>query len=166
MLYEFTGICQNCSSEIRTIVHNGEILENCQDCKEFPFGLKKYKGVIYVVSNPNQTGVKIGFTERTIDQRLKSLSSTGVPGKFQSIVIFPSNRPKTDEKKIHEKLKKKKIEKEHFDLSPVEAALKCYKFLNKRKPIFYDKNIEESFWLRFKQAQIEMELRKKGKDAK
>ena len=163
MLYEFFGICQNCADEISITIHNGELLENCKSCKEVPFSLKHYKGLIYVVSNPNQSGVKIGLTTKTVETRIKNLNSTGVPGSFVPIVIFPSDRPKADEKKIHEKLTKKKIAKEHFDLEPVEAALKCYRTLNRRKPIFYDKDIEERFYLKLEQDRIEMKLRLKGK---
>ena len=58
-----------------------------------------------------------------MEQRLKGLNTTGVAGDFTPIVIFPSDRPKQDEKKIHDKLAKKRLAKEHFDLKPIEAAL-------------------------------------------
>ena len=163
MLYEFRGICQNCAKETRITIHNGELLENCKSCNEIPFSIKRYKGLVYVVSNPNQSGVKIGMTEKTVEARIKSLNTTGVPGSFIPITIFPSDRPKADEKKIHEKLTKKKIAKEHFDLEPVEAALKCYRILNRRNPIFYDKDIEERFHLTLEQDRIKMKLRLKGR---
>lgn len=163
MLYEYSGVCQNCAEEISVTIHNGQPLDSCSKCHSSPFDIKAYKGLVYVVSNPNQPGVKIGMSERTLEQRIKSLNSTGVVGKFQPIVIFPSDNPKKDEKKVHDKLVKKNISKEHFDLSPVDAALKCYRILNKRKPIFYNKDIEDTFWLRLEQDKIAMKLKLKGK---
>lgn len=163
MLYEYKGICQNCAADISVTIHNGELLEDCPECKEPPFSLKKFKGLVYVVSNPNQVGVKIGMSEKTVEARIKNLNTTGVAGSFKPIVIFPSDRPKADEKKIHEKLAKQNIAKEHFQLEPVDAALKCYRTLNKRKPIFYDKEVEDMFYLRLEQDRIAMKIRLKGK---
>ncbi len=163
MLYEFTGVCQHCAAVVSVIVHNSRPLKNCPECKEPPFALRQFKGSVYVVSNSNQTGVKIGITTKTVEQRIKSLNSTGVAGAFEPIVIFPSDRPKADEKKIHDKLAKKKISKEHFSLSPVDAALKCYRVLNRREPIFFDKEIEDTFRLRLEEDRIKMKLRLKGK---
>ena len=164
MLYTYKGICQNCATEISVTIHNGELLEDCPDCKDVPFSLKKFTGLVYVVSNPNQTGVKIGMTEKTVESRIKSLNTTGVAGNFKPIVIFPCERPKPDEKKIHEKLSRFNIAKEHFELEPVEAALKCYRALNRRKPIFYDKIVEEMFHLRLEQDKINMKIKLKGKN--
>lgn len=162
MLLEHTGVCQHCVKEFTVLVKDGEVLENCPQCGKVPFTVNKLAGIVYVVSNPHQAGVKIGMTEKAIEQRLRSLSSTGVPGNFQPIVIFPSKRPRADETRVHEKLKRYRIEKEHFDLDPIEAALGAYRALNRRKPIFFDKCVEETFYLRLEQARIQMKLALKG----
>ncbi len=88
MIYEISGICQGCAEDISITINNGELLQACPYCDDKPFGMKKYKGLVYVVSNPNQLGIKIGMTERTLEQRIKSLNSTGVVGKFEPVVIF------------------------------------------------------------------------------
>ncbi len=163
MLYEYTGICQHCAEEVIITIHNDQLLENCPECGEPPFSLKRYKGLVYVVSNPYHPGVKIGYTMKSVEERIKNLNTTGVVEGYVPIVIFPSNRPRLDEKKIHGKLAKKKIAKEHYDLSPVEAALKCFNILGKKKAIFYDKSIEETFNLTREKNRIEMKLRLKGK---
>ncbi len=163
MLYELTGICQRCATEITVILHNGQLLESCSNCSELPFGVKKYPGLVYVISNPSQRGVKIGHTTKTVEQRIKTLNSPGVVGRFEPIAIFPSDKPKKDEKKVHEKLTKHNIEREHFDLSGVEASLKVFRTLNRRKPIFYDQDVEETFHLRLEEDRIKMKLRLKGK---
>jgi len=164
MLFEIKGICQNCAASVNVLVHNGAPISQCPDCKEDPFEIEKMAGVVYIVKNKNQIGVKIGQTSKTVEERMKQLASTGVAGKFDAIAIFPSANPKKDEKRVHEKLIKKRLEKEHFDMEPVEAVLKVYRTLNKKiTPIFYDDDIKETFYLELKKAKIEMQLRLKGK---
>lgn len=164
MLFEIKGICQNCAENVSVLIHNGKTLGQCGACGKDPFSIDKIEGVVYIVKNNNQIGVKIGTTTKTIEERIKQLSSTGVPGKFEPIAIFPSPNPKKHEKKVHEKLMNKKIEKEHFNLGAVDAVLKVYRILNKSiNPIFYDEDTENTFYLKLKQAKIEMELKLKGK---
>ncbi len=164
MLFEIKGICQNCAETVNVLVHNGLPISQCPSCNEDPFEVEKIAGVVYIVKNKNQIGVKIGQTSKTVEERMKQLSSTGVAGKFEPIAIFPSTNPKKDEKRAHEKLIKKKLEKEHFDLEPVEAVLKVYRTFNKRiTPIFYDDDIKETFYLELEKAKIEMQLKLKGK---
>lgn len=164
MLFEFSGICQNCAESVRTIIHDGELQGRCPACGMTPFGLERIPGLVYVVSNPNQVGVKVGMTTKSIQQRIKSLNSTGVVGSFEPIVVFPSKNPKKDEKRVHDKLARSKIAKEHFDVDPVEAALKAYRALGKRqRPIFFSDDVEKEFDLRDKKARIEMQLRIGGK---
>lgn len=162
MIYEFKGICQNCATEYKTLMVNSKIQGDCQECGEPPLKAKRFKGLIYVVNNPHQTGVKVGLTTKSVDQRLKSLNSTGVAGKFSTVVIFPSDRPETDEKKAHAKLKKYSLSKEHFDTSPVDAALCVYRALNYRSPIFYDSEVEEEFYRKLEEDRRVMSERLKG----
>ena len=167
MIYEIKGICRHCASEVSVIIHNGNIIGECPDCKEDPFDVSKISGVVYIVSNKNQRGVKIGITTKSVEERIKQLNSTGVPGKFEPIAIFPSDNLKKHERKIHDKLTRCRIEKEHFDIDPVDAVLKSYRTLNKSiNPIFYDDDIQDTFKLKLEHARIEMELKLKGKKFK
>ena len=102
------------------------------------------------------------MTEKTIAARLKQLNTTGVAGKFSPVAIFKSDRPKKDEDRVHAKLAKKKLDKEHFQVGPVEAALKSYRALSNRLPIFFDKEVEATFHLKLEEAKIQMKLRLKG----
>lgn len=163
MLIELAGICQHCATEVKLLVLDGiTTIDDCHECSQNPFALRRVKGIIYILSNENQIGVKIGLTKKTLEQRIKSLESTGVPGKFTKIAIFPSDKPEADEKRVHEKLRRHKITKEHFQVEPVDAALAAYRALNKRKPIFYDKSIEETFYLKLEADKIKMKLRLRG----
>lgn len=82
MLIEFIGICQHCAGEIKILSLDGITIEDCSSCGQLPFIIKKVNGIIYILSNDHQIGVKIGLTKKTLEQRIKSLESTGVPGKF------------------------------------------------------------------------------------
>ena len=96
-MYEVNGVCRHCAAEVSVIVNHGETFDRCPDCNDAPFAVRKFKGLVYIVSNTNHRGVKIGMTEKTVEQRIKSLNSTGVLGAFKPIAIFPSDRPKIDE---------------------------------------------------------------------
>lgn len=165
MIYEFKGVCHHCAEEVTIVLHNGELLSNCLSCEEAPFSIRQIAGVVYIVSNPNQRGVKIGQTSKTVEARVKSLNTTGVPGSFDVIAIFPTDKPKVAEKKVHTKLKRLKIEKEHFDIEPIDAVLAAYRALNKKvDPIFYDDSVlSEIFELKLKEAKVQMQLKLKGK---
>jgi hypothetical protein len=100
MLFELQSIFQHCAEEIKVLVHNGDVVDDCPKCSQQPVAIRPIKGLIYVVRNANQNEVKIGLTTKPMEQRLKSLNSTGVPGDFEPIAIFPSDRPKFDEKRV------------------------------------------------------------------
>jgi hypothetical protein len=162
MLLEVVGICQHCAEEVKVLMLNGEALDECAKCGQAPFSPRRITGLIYIVKNSNQVGVKIGLTTKSMESRLKSLNSTGVPGDFEPIAIFPSDRPAADEKKVLEKLRRHNIAKEHFDLEPIEEVLGAYRALNKRRPIFFDDRLEETFRLKLEEARIQMQLRLRG----
>lgn len=146
------------------LIHNGRIVGNCPDCNNDPFELSPMDGIVYVVTNPHQRGVKIGITSKTVEERIKALSTSGVAGCFRPVAIFPSNSPRRHEKRVHGKLAKVRIEKEHFDLEPIDAVLKVYRILNKSiSPIFYSDDDQDTFNKRLERDRITMALKLKGK---
>lgn len=165
MITEIEGKCSNCGAPFSSVSMNGRFFSNCVSCDRPPVSIRPFAGLVYVVKNANQVGVKIGMTEKPIDQRIKALSSTGVPGRFDIVALFPSDRPKSDEKRIHDALSKKRLAKEHFELEPMDAVLKCYNVLNKRRPIFSDASLEREFYLRLELRRTEMQLRLMGSKA-
>jgi hypothetical protein len=144
------------------LVHNGRLTTKCEHCGEVPFIINPVNGVVYIVSSPLQVGVKIGMTEKSVEQRLKGLNATGTAGKLMPIAIFPSAKPKANEKKVHDKLLKYSLGKEHFDLTPVEAVLKVFRTLGRNRPIFYDAEVEKKFDLQLKIDKSSMEMRLLG----
>jgi hypothetical protein len=164
MIYEIKGLCPECLEEVCVLVHNEGIISDCPKCRNDPFEFNRIEGVVYVVKNPNQSGVKIGLTRKSVEQRCKSLSSSGVAGNFAPVSIFPTDNPRKHEKVVHGKLAKHKLDKEHFNLGVVEASLKVFRALNKRiDPIFYDDDVRDRFRLELEKARIDMQLRLKGK---
>ncbi|MCS4048014.1 putative RNA-binding Zn-ribbon protein involved in translation (DUF1610 family) [Salinibacter ruber] len=87
---------------------------------------RKFRGYVYVATNPNIGGlVKIGYTKRTVEKRMKELSSsTGVPGRYKAKYKFKAVRPKQLERKVHRRLSSQRVERggEFFKVSPRKAA--------------------------------------------
>ena len=156
MLYELKGICHKCAAEYKAILSESQTHGVCNECGVTPVKFKKFKGMVYIINNPHQTGVKVGLTEKGLEQRIKQLQSSGVPGNFVTVAVFPSDNPKKDEKKAHDKLVHYKLEKEHFDIEPEQAVLLVHRVLNYRTPIFFDKDMEAKFLADKEQARQKM----------
>lgn len=99
---------------------------NCSKCKSGILTQAIARGYVYILSNPSMKGlVKIGFTERSPEERLAELQGTGVPTDFVLEYKFLSADPAGDEKKIHTLLDDYRINKkrEFFEVS-LELAIK------------------------------------------
>ncbi|MHC1746927.1 MAG: GIY-YIG nuclease family protein [Cellulosilyticaceae bacterium] len=69
-------------------------------------------GFLYVLSNPSfaQGIYKIGYTERTVKERIEELRSTGVPTPFKEVCSLYVPYVQDAEKIIHEILAENRIE--------------------------------------------------------
>jgi formylglycine-generating enzyme required for sulfatase activity len=75
----------------------------CPSCGAKLFNLHVTAGYVYILSNPSMPGLlKIGCTERGVEERIAELSSTGVPTPFEIEAIFESADPRQDEQQVHE----------------------------------------------------------------
>lgn len=140
-IYQVTLTCAYCKNETRAILTNGVSGAICNSCGEKVLKAKRFDGVVYVLSHPKVSGVKIGMTQRDVFKRAKQISGTGVPGDFTVMAAFPSINPIRDERKVHDKLSRFRMAKEHFELDAVIAVAKVRTILN-REPVFIDKGIE------------------------
>ena len=163
MLYELKGICHQCAAEYKTILSGNETHGVCNECGTTPVKFKKFKGMVYIINNPYQTGVKVGLTEKGLEQRIKQLQSSGVPGNFAIVAVFPSDNPKKDEKKAHDKLMHCNLEKEHFDIEPEQAVMAVHRALGYRTPIFFDKKMEQIFLEKKEEASQKMAKQLSGR---
>jgi hypothetical protein len=140
-VYQATMVCAECKQSNRVIITAEVSSAPCENCNANLVRLKRYDGVIYVMKNSRVGGVKIGMTQRDVFRRAKQVSGTGVPGDFEVLAAFPSTNAARDERKIHEKLKSKKIKKEHFELEPVAAIVKVRSILNRRDWVYIKRSL-------------------------
>ncbi len=81
-------------------------------------------GLVYVLTIPRMPGIiKIGFTIKTIEERLKSLDNTSVVEPFQLYYAGKVKNPKRVEGLIHELYKPYRIRsnREFFEVDPEDA---------------------------------------------
>lgn len=140
-VYQVTLTCAHCKNETRAILSNGVSGAVCNSCGAKVLKAKRFDGVVYVLSHPKVSGVKIGMTRHDVFKRAKQISGTGVPGDFIVMAAFPSINPIKDERKVHDKLSRFRMVKEHFELDAVTAVTKVRTILN-REPAFVHKGIE------------------------
>ena len=99
-------------------------------------------GYVYILTNPTMKGlVKVGMTQKSVDERVRSLnSSTSVPKPFKVVHFVKSKDCVKLEKTVHQILGKKRANKrrEFFEVSPRKAI----KVVNAQNAII---NGEEKF---------------------
>lgn len=85
---------------------------------------------VYVLSNEAMPGlVKIGYTDRTADKRVKELVTTGVPCAFTIELEIIVDNARRLEKSLHERFRKHRYNREFFKLTANDAALGIAKFV-------------------------------------
>ena len=95
-------------------------------------------GFIYILSNeaiPNL--LKIGYTARTVEQRLKELSTTGVPGKFLIELYFEIENAYVFETLLHKALHDYRYDKEFFKTDIDTVIFAVHNLLDPRKKHLY-----------------------------
>jgi hypothetical protein len=115
----------------------------CETCGGRLLSLRAYRGFVYVMKNKHQKTVKIGHTSGDPFERAKQLKSPGVVGEFDVAAFFTSFNPSKDEKIIHTKLAKRKVDKEHFGLATSEAIAKIRTILGRPPHFISNENKEE-----------------------
>ncbi len=109
--------------------------------------MSKVKGLIYILSNPEMQGlVKIGQTQRTVEERVAELSSgTGVPAPYEIEAIFDSKNPIKAEKRIHAALAAYRTNphREFFRID-LETAIQVAMFKCQKEPRYLDRLKEKS----------------------
>lgn len=84
------------------------------------------QGGVYVLSNISMPGiVKIGYTERSVEERIRELNShSGVPNPFKCEAIMPCLDAHEIEQKVHGALSQYRVNhnREFFEISPAYAT--------------------------------------------
>lgn len=93
---------------------------------------KQQHGFVYILTNPSfkDDWVKIGKTERTVEDRVKELDTTAVPLPFQIYASLQTSKWNEAEKSVHKLLNKDRIRynREFFNIDP-EKALEIFKIV-------------------------------------
>jgi len=85
------------------------------------------RGYLYILSNramPNL--LKVGYTTRTLEERIRELSTTGVPGIFVAEFYCEVDNAPVLEKAVHSRLSSHRYDKEFFRCN-VELAVRVSK---------------------------------------
>lgn len=87
------------------------------------------RGFVYVLANEAIPGLlKIGYTTRTVEERIQELTTTGVPGRFVAEFYCEVDDAPYLEKVVHAKLFRRRYDKEFFRCDP-PLAVKAIKEL-------------------------------------
>ena len=85
---------------------------------------KKNKKQIYLISEPNNGYIKIGYTSRGVKKRLSSMQ-TGNPGKLKIVAKYDGSLK--DEKILHLTFEEQKVLGEWFELNDIALNyIDCY----------------------------------------
>jgi hypothetical protein len=76
----------------------------------------------------NITGVKIGFTKKSLNKKLSSLNLSQVSNNFEMCNSIFVHKPKLIKEKIIDKINNKRINNEIFDISDKEISKLCNEF--------------------------------------
>lgn len=104
---EIKSKCSNCDKENQTLLALKEINSiYCENCGFRTVEINSINGFVYVLSNEAfPTYLKVGFTERNVEERIQQLNSnTALPRPFLLEAYYYSREPYADEQKIHTEL--------------------------------------------------------------
>jgi hypothetical protein len=89
------------SNEMSRLTHNSEKSVD---------SIKNKKEIVYILSNSSMPGLlKIGRTNRSVDERLKELNNTSLPTEFFVEHIIKTRDSKFLEKMIHKNFEKHRV---------------------------------------------------------
>lgn len=128
--------CRDAKALIVTASSTGQ--QTCSACGHVLFTSHPILGYIYVLSNPRMPGLlKIGFTSRSIDERVQELNSaTGIPAPFVVEAFFPSSSPDQDEQAVYQGLGSHRVERREFVELALEDALARIEATLKFAPLY------------------------------
>lgn len=95
-------------------------------------------GFVYILSNSYMPGLlKIGFTDREVDSRVRELSSsTGVPARYEIDAIFPAINAEQAEAEVHRRLASVRLAGREFFTTSLDEAVRVVSDVCGMAPIF------------------------------
>lgn len=143
--YLVTMPCDSCGQPNSIIGHSNSSDQLCAFCS-FPIkinSIKKINGFVYILSNKLMPGIlKIGFTERRVEDRVQELNkSTGVPSDFDIEVYFPTDSPSENEARVHKLLSEFRIKNKEFFKISLDQALRIMSKVFVFSPVVFNENV-------------------------
>jgi Zn finger protein HypA/HybF involved in hydrogenase expression len=146
MPLEISLTCKKCGKSITAIISTEPRDPfRCPNCGDVPFKLRNVPGYIYILSNAEMSGLlKIGFTSRSVSDRVYELSSaTGVPTAFTIEAHFESLNPKADENAIHRLLAQNRVPGREFFRVTLEEAITAVSSVTGTEPTGFAKGVAQ-----------------------
>jgi T5orf172 domain len=138
-MYEVTVACPQCRQPNCFLIPSpADSQFQCAACRASILTITPIQGFVYILSNEKMPGlVKVGFTTRTVAERLAELNSmTGVPAPFVVEAYFASSKPATDEAAVHTRLAPFRLANKEFFNCSVESAIEAVEKALERVPVF------------------------------
>lgn len=124
--HEITIRCPHCSQENSLALWDNGGEYTCWNCqKRLIEAHRVITGYVYVLSNEAMPGLlKIGYSERPVEERTKELGShPSVAKPFFIEAYFGSDNPERDEKRVHFALSEYRLEGREFFRIEVTRAV-------------------------------------------
>ncbi len=123
----------SCGNKSMVSVYSDQKEYTCESCGSELFKAHISTGYVYILSNPSMPNLlKIGFTERDVDERVDELNSTGVPVPFEVEAVFGSPNAYEDEQAIHNILDEYRLasNREFFSIDIKNAIQHVIDYIN------------------------------------
>lgn len=138
-MYEVAVTCPQCRQQNRFWIPSQESSRfQCIACQAVIVTVTPIQGFVYILSNEKMPGlIKIGFTTRTVEERIAELNSmTGVPAPFVLEAYFTSSKPAADETAVHTRLAPFRLANKEFFNCSVDDAIEAVEKVLERVPMF------------------------------
>ena len=134
-MFEFIMQCPHCKKENRIIFNfSSKGRFKCGHCQDELGQATAINGYVYLLSNTSMPGlVKVGFTRRTVEERLKELNGTNLPTPFIIEAVFTSSIPELDEEKCHQELAEFRVSNKEFFKVEIDFALEAMEKILEKK---------------------------------
>ena len=144
-MYALTVVCPQCRGQNCFLLPSqADSQFQCAACQAIILTVTPIQGFVYILSNEKMPGlVKVGFTTRTVAERLAELNSmTGVPAPFVVEAYFASNKPAADETAVHARLAPFRLANKEFFNCSVKSAIEAVAQALGRVPVFVFRQIQ------------------------
>jgi len=133
--------CYHCKATLSYVLADQAMPLRCSGCNTVVGKATPTSGYLYALRNNSMPGLlKVGFTTRSVQERVAELnSSTATPSPFNVVFFFACTQPQKDEALCHTALATYRLNeaREFFRIPETDALLMLRKTLS-RTEVFLD----------------------------